>query len=126
MGEKVRMKTKPEPLNGKRLIVDERINGIIYFEEDIKSACEFYLRYKDKPESLIKEHLEYEKVKIWIYKNDPTYVDEAKTIREIIEEIEWDNDLGDVNIFHMEKYNDWLFKLAFKDVLEEEWKKELK
>jgi len=52
-------------------------------KQRIKSACEFYLRYKDKLELLEKEH--------------PNLVEYDKNM----------------------KYNDWLFKLAFKDVLEE-------
>jgi len=64
----------------------------------IKSACEFWLKYKDNPELLIKEHPEYKaKVKnnLW----DCWFEDEAE--------------------MRQKEYNRWLFKLAFKEVLEE-------
>ena len=69
--------------------------GIIEFiikelKQRIKSACEFYLKYKDKPELLIKEH--------------PEYKSEIGTLRylEFKEELNFE-----------EEYNTWLFKLAF-------------
>ena len=64
----------------------------------IKSACEFYLRYKDKPELLAKEHPELEdKIRpknyhLWYW----------------------------YDAYNLERYNKWLFKLAFKSVLEDE------
>ena len=58
-------------------------NNII---DEIKSACEFYLRYKDKPHLLIQEYPKYE-----------------KQARKFLDDVE--------------KYNDWLFKLAFGGVL---------
>jgi len=58
----------------------------------IKSACEFYLRYKDKPELLIKEHPEFFEIIKRIQKN---YFD-------------WSY-----------YYNEWLFKLAFKPIFED-------
>jgi len=69
----------------------------------IKSACEFYLRYKDNPSLLVKEHPEYEKEikkfeipKFWNVKVE----------------------------YNLADYNEWLFKLAFKDVLGGENEKE--
>ena len=99
------------------------LSSILWFKNQIKqrikSACEFYLRYKDKPELLIKEHPEYKKHEIQIFKNHPTYADEIRKIGEIIEETKLREVLMEVDTFYTEKYNDWLFKLAFKDVLEE-------
>jgi len=75
-------------------------------KQRIKQACEFYLKYKDKPELLIKEEpdLSEELVymitrKLFGYKLSPEYL---------------------LNIFlrYGESYNEWLFKLAFRDVLE--------
>jgi len=59
----------------------------------IKSACEFYLRYKDKPELLDKEQH-----KLWVEISNKNRIT-----------------LGELK----KQYNKWLFKLAFKDVLEE-------
>ena len=73
-----------------------------YWKDDIiqrlKSACEFYLRYKDNTRLLLKEHGEYRKEvskfeEWWKYPN---------------------------NMFDYNKYNDWLFKLVFKSVLEDD------
>jgi len=63
-------------------------------KQRIKSPCEFYLRYKDKPELLVKEHPKYEKIGIVSY---------------VLQAIE-------VEKIHQDEYNEWLFKLAFKDV----------
>ncbi|MCD6477611.1 MAG: hypothetical protein J7K87_01280 [Candidatus Aenigmarchaeota archaeon] len=67
----------------------EEIGWII--REHIKSACEFYLRYKDKPHLLIREYPKYE-----------------KQARKFLDEDD------------IEGYNDWLFRLAFKEVLDGE------
>jgi len=66
-------------------------------KQRIKSACEFYLRYKDKPELLIKEHPEYE---------------------EEIDDIKKYSDKAFFREEDIQKYNEWLFKLAFKGVFE--------
>ena len=88
----------PEPLNGKRIGIASESSRFVDFDEssgfwfgDVKSACEFYLRYKDNPEDLATEILNKE---LW-------------------------NILGklDDGTMTMEEYNLWLFKLAFKDVL---------
>ena len=65
---------------------------------DVKSACEFYLKYKDKARDLLKDFPKYEKefdrfVKPFKGKELPMW-------------------------FIGAKYNEWLFKLAFKDVME--------
>jgi len=65
----------------------------------IKSACEFYLRYKDKPELLIEEHPELKRkckrLNRWAYESE--YKPHS----------------------NMAEYNEWLFKLAFKKVIGE-------
>jgi len=67
-------------------------------KQQIKSACEFYLRYKDNPELLIKEH--------------PKCEDEVVSMCFA----GWD-DYYRRNLIVTTEYNEWLFKLAFKDVL---------
>jgi len=69
-----------------------------YVINKIKSACEFYLKYFDKPYKLKKDY--------------PKIADEVdEIIRETIEmtpeEDGWSH------------YNKWLFELTFKDVLDE-------
>ena len=67
-------------------------------KQRLKSACEFYLRYKDNPELLIKEHQTYEPeimAKFFIgYGNNDKLL-----------------------VFDIIKYNEWLFKLTFKPIL---------
>jgi len=69
-------------------IVQLTINKI---KNKIKSACDFYLRYKDNPELLIKEYNEFS---------------------EIVKRNNWDFLESKID-----EYNEWLFKLAFKDVI---------
>ncbi len=66
-------------------------------KQHIKSACEFYLKYKNTPYTFIKENSRYkEKVvgDFWLGINNET------------QEPIWD----------LDEYNDWLFKLAFKEI----------
>jgi len=114
------MKTKPQPLDLENLWKKEQtinknysgleahnlkrkfLNKIICHT---KSACKFYLRYKDKPELLVKEHPEYKKeLSETINLN---YLKEFPNNKRA-----W--------FIALDRYNEWLFKLAFKDVLEEE------
>ena len=60
-------------------------------KQQIQEACEFYLRYKDHPKLLVKEHPEYKK------EFDKFFTSYYK-------------------IFY--EYNKWLFKLTFKPVFE--------
>jgi len=100
---------KPEPLGD---LKEEILNMIDYWNEDpslmrnegleaimgkikqrIKSACEFYLRYKDKPKLLIKEH--------------PEFKEKLETVFDYLTEnlLVWNPKVR-------EQYNEWLFKLA--------------
>jgi len=83
---------KPEPLYGK--LGDE---VTILSIEEVKSACEFYLRYKDKPELLFNDFPDYKEI-----------ANKEKGIK-----LELDGEYTYVTI----EYNEWLFRLAFKDVL---------
>ncbi len=74
---------------------------ITKFKQRLKSACEFYLRYKDNPELLRKEQNNlYNVFGDYIFGNLKGKYFKSSNI------------LG--------QYNDWLFKLAFKDVFKEE------
>jgi len=111
---------KPEPLdlsNIEKDVLNEYVVGISlkYIEEfqlepeqimkllslltqeikqRIKSACEFYLKYKDKPKQLIIDYPEYE--------------EEVKRFMKGMF----------ISPIAIIKYNEWLFRLAFKDVME--------
>jgi len=71
----------------------------------IKSACEFYLRYKDNPRLFLAKEAD------------------SKTVISYIREIQ--NVLGYKNPHYIAwklakiDYNEWLFRFVFKDVLEE-------
>jgi len=83
----------------------------------IKSACEFYLRYKNDPELLIEEHPEYIKKKIAIL---DIFDKSAKTVSlqdfiSIINKMNYENYSKQIE----NSFNEWLFKLAFKKVIGE-------
>jgi len=118
-------------------VIDDEADEI---KQRLKSACELYLRYKNRPELLIKEHPEYEKdvenMK-WIPNMDfeyckkldekekkflgfdklkqgeipcnicPEYIKENCRKGEFIE-----------NDDFLDDYDNWLFHLVFKSVLE--------
>ena len=73
------------------LAINETIQEI---KQRLKSTCEFYLRYKDKPAKILEDNIvtqeEMDKIRV-------------KSISK---------DIGFIKF-----YNEWLFKLAFKDVL---------
>ena len=81
---------------------------ILFNKKDIKSACEFWLEEKDHPVIFIAEHPAYEEElkKVlgkdwkswWLMKNNIQTPQEVHTIKL--------------------KYNEWLFRLAFREVLE--------
>ena len=73
-------------------------------KQRLKSACELYLQYKDNPELFVKELPEYreEVDKIW-YK--------YKQLKPSLHSAKED---------FMREYNDWLFHLVFKSVLEDD------
>jgi len=74
--------------------------GMLYMfkklQQRIKQACEFYLRYKDKPELLLKEQRNL----VGIPEGTEFYPP------------------GLIHLKDKYKYNEWLFRLAFKDVFE--------
>ena len=70
-------------------------------KQRLKSACEFYLKYKDNPDLLMKEQPEYEK------ETKKFYSKGRKTKHRDI-----------IGMWHLDEYNEWLFRLAFKGVME--------
>jgi len=92
----------PEPLINKKFeisIIGQFNAGgcVIYDEDDITSACEFYLRYKDRPDLFEKEQ---------------------KNLIDYDCRYDWDHTFVILKGNRAIKYKEWLFKLAFKDVLE--------
>ncbi len=75
-------------------------------KQRIKEACMFYLRYKDHPKLLIKEHPKYKKEFTKTFLEMMNYSPE----RLMDNKYKW--------ISMLMEYNEWLFKLAFKDVFE--------
>jgi len=81
--------------------------------QGIKSACEFYLRYKDNPNG-------------FFYSPYQNLIDSKEMYLLIFELVRYSvlSKLPPKKIegimLKLQKYNDWLFKLAFKDVLKEE------
>ena len=76
-----------------------------WFKERVKSACDFYLRYKDNPELFVKEHPEYkeEEITVGIYSDIEPFPIKIKFL---------------INSPFQPEYKEWLFKLAFKGVME--------
>ena len=81
-------------------VLEGLILGDVLFDvkQSIKQACEFWLRYKDNPKLLVKEHEEYTARVVSICGNNP----------------------NTQKIYGYLEYSEWLFKLTFKDVLEDE------
>jgi len=84
--------------------ISESALNLRFVKQQIKSACEFYLKYKDNPGLFIHEFP--------MYKSE--FVRKCIAIN-LPEERLW---LSDGTVADKNKYNEWLFKLAFKSVLE--------
>ena len=79
-------------------------------KQRIKQACEFFLRYKDNPELLWREQLNFrEELDKFIENFDEDFSD-------IAEFLSWSS--KEIKEQFLISYNEWLFKLAFKDVFE--------
>jgi len=83
--------------------------------QHIRSACKFYLKYKDKPELLVKERPDKAMIEI----DYDTAEDIVKEIHRIVERYGKVEAQATIRLKIIE-YNEWLFKLSFKDVLENE------
>ena len=90
--------------NGYATICSLVIKDLNDIKQRIKSACEFYLKYKNKPELLVKEHYyllkKMEREDMWAF-----------TLLFAV---------PDLKIKDIDKYNEWFFELSFEDVLKEE------
>ena len=78
----------------KETVFITRIRDVLINEikQRIRVACEFYLRYKDEPELLFEEKREYRVILAHLFGDDKD----------------------------TSRYNEWLFKLAFKSVLDDD------
>jgi len=73
-------------------------------KQHIKQACEFFLRYKERPNDLILDF--------------PEFTKEVNNIR--LKYIDEHGNLQGSMIFHfLSDYNEWLFKLAFKGAIKD-------
>ncbi len=95
---------KPQPLINKRTMLGSSIKTVGFYYRDIKSACEFYLRYEGNPKLFIKERPQYKSEQI---------IQEDK-VKDFLKRL------------NLRPYNEWLFKLAFKDVFGKQKLRELK
>jgi len=75
--------------------------------EEFKKKVEFYLRYKDKPELFAEQEQDLKKE--MINKSEIKISDGI---------IKGNLKLLEKTIISLDKYNEWLFKLAFKEVIE--------
>jgi len=76
-----------------------KANIVFFVKKYLKSKCDFYLRYKDDPQELLNDWIELE-----LKYSDYDF------FRNDFEVEDWTDE-------DYEKYNLWLFKLAFKDVI---------
>lgn len=74
-------------------------------KQRIKEACEFYLRYKNNPDLLYADTIEYDEILDKMHDE----VEKKYTF------------LSSINIYriYLEKYNEWLLREAFKDIFED-------
>ena len=100
---------KPEPLKNKIKREGHVLEYPENIDQHIKSACEFFLRYKDNPDLLEEEYPEFA--------NDPFLVKLYN--REWFGEGDWIED----SVEFLKKYNEWLFKHSFSDVFTEKERK---
>ena len=89
---------KYEPLIGKKVNMFEDDGYELFKGDDIKSACNFFLRYKDRPSLFWKEQKKHRK--------------ELTIINE-----EWFKLKESDTLYDWTDFNDWLFIFSFKDVL---------
>ena len=98
------------------LAFNNTMRELIYeIKQRIRSACMFYLKYKDKPELLVKERPDKAMIEI----DYDTAEDIVKEIHRIVERYGKVEAQATIRLKIIE-YNEWLFKLSFKDVLENE------
>lgn len=74
-----------------------------FFASDVKSAVEYFLKYKDRPVLLQDNDSEVYKRRNEAMKNDSKYMNARDTFQMYAD---------------MDLYNDWLFDYCFGDVIE--------
>jgi hypothetical protein len=95
--QNLKHKVKAKKKGEKEVVGDRIIFGRLFDEDDIKSACKFWLKYCQNPDLLQKEEPDY-------YAQWLDYFTERVKLPEE----------------GRRSYMEWLFKLAFKSLLEEE------
>ncbi|RLE69129.1 MAG: hypothetical protein DRJ34_01510 [Thermoprotei archaeon] len=89
-------------------------------KQRIKAACEFYLRYLDNPELLIREHIVFKTAIEKLFNIEGKLRNDGTITRDIPEEFDYPKIPLSKSIYYdYKKYNKWLFKLAFKSIFEE-------
>ena len=131
-------RNKPEPLKGKVTCIFDLLEYSsvgtlpiigeekIVFLRDVKSACEFYLRYKDNPRLFVKRFPELKKEVEKIVPIEPNEEEKRLVEKGIIPPKTMDLILKVKAALYRDAFNEWLFKFAFKDVFEEYGKKNRK
>ena len=88
---------------------ENMLKEIEQVKQHIKSACEFYWKYKDDPGLFVKECPKYKKkMKQQIFGRESEWLFFDSFVN-------WTYD--EDNMKYLPDYNEWLFKLAFKEVL---------
>lgn len=88
-----------EPLRGKTFL--DYYGYRVIIADDVKSAVEFYKKYKDNPDFLQIEHKD-------IYLN----------LRKMLSKKYPDDNTGSsITMWFMHEFNDWLFDYCFRDVI---------
>ena len=93
--------------------VEQLFNEI---KQQIKSACEFWLRYKDKPELLVKEYPEL-KGELRRFGLDVNVIESISSKDSEVWVLA--KSYTAFKHFDKEKYQEWLFKLAFKGAIKD-------
>ncbi|RLF29226.1 MAG: hypothetical protein DRN14_02565 [Thermoplasmata archaeon] len=86
-------------------------------KQRIKKACEFWLRYKDKPELLVKEYPEL-KGELRRFGLDVNVIESISSKDSEVWVLA--KSYTAFKHFDKEKYQEWLFKLAFREVIKDE------
>lgn len=96
-------KWKTETVKGflrKRKVLREDGSYRWFFAEDVRAACMFYMKYRNNPAGFLMDFPEFTK--------DLEKLEEAS------------NRYGEGIEGFLERYDEWLFRLAFADVFESE------
>jgi len=108
-----------EPLKGKKFHtrdMDEYIlrhAGNLFYASDVRSAAKFYLTYYSKPTLLLQDvHNGKVKISRTDYERLVNFAEDIKFL--------WNKGHTTLWLQKLLDYNEWLFKVAFEDVLDYE------